>query len=149
MDLQVVWGTQEHREQILQIEYDAFSIDSRFSEQDLHAISGKMNALTIVAIHEHKVVGYLIKELYKNSIEVKRIAVQPELQRLGIGRFLIERTMPNAISPRKVVNAVVPEDNLNAQLFFRSMGFRCEWLIPETYEYYFTWRLPRIPDGEK
>ena len=74
-------------------------------------------------------VGYLIYSLEKHSVTITRIASHPGYQRQGLGRVMLDRLFGGMASSRTHVYAAVPDDLLPAQLFFRSMGFRCTHII--------------------
>ena len=72
-----------------------------------------------------KTLGYILAEQVVSGVQIKRIAVLPMYRRRGHGRQLFSQLMlekPEGIGP---FTANVPEGMLNAQLFFKGLGFLC------------------------
>ncbi|TXH16456.1 MAG: GNAT family N-acetyltransferase [Hyphomicrobiaceae bacterium] len=86
--------------------------------------------------------GYMVIETYVSSVEIWRLVVDRQLLRCQIGSCLVRGVCSRLMLPRKGVpkhgmrNVIVdvPEENLRAQLFFKSLGFRA--------------RLPIVRDDE-
>lgn len=71
--------------------------------------------------------GYMVIESFKRSYEIRRIAVDAMLLRCGIGGVLVHSLkMRLSMRGAKSIYVDVPEENLRAQLFFKSMGFRAK-----------------------
>ncbi len=85
----------------------------------------QQDRMCMVAELDGKVVGYMVYWLAGPVIQVSRFAVDPEFQRNGIGyqmaRCLIEKVERHKY--RKKASIYVRESNLDAQLFFRRVGF--------------------------
>lgn len=64
-----------------------------------------------------KILAYIV---VNNSSEILDIQVSPEIQREGIGKLLLEKLKRE--NDKLIVN--VYEKNINAVLFFKSMGFK-------------------------
>src|SRR6185436_8161926 len=69
--------------------------------------------------------GYLVYQRSKTCIAIRELAVHPDHQRKGLGRELIEFVV-RRLDQQKLdkLEVIVPESNLVACKFFRSMGFR-------------------------
>lgn len=76
-------------------------------------------------VYDTQPVGYMIYELHKNRLHLLNFAVHPRFQRTGVGRAMIDKLMTK-LSPdrRNRIVLEVRETNLDAQLFFKAMGFR-------------------------
>jgi len=83
------------------------------------AISG------FVAQDGEHVVGFMIYELSNGLIRLLDFGVHPACQRRGVGRAMIEKLIPKLGVARHRLVAEVHEGNLDVQLFFRAMGFKC------------------------
>lgn len=76
--------------------------------------------------------GYMITERYVNTLEIWRLSVDPMLLRCGIGTRLVSSLQSRLLEFRSGKNGLrtlladVDEDNLRAQQFFRSVGFRAK-----------------------
>jgi ribosomal-protein-alanine N-acetyltransferase len=86
----------------------------------------------IVAAADGAVLGFVIYKLGRDQIEITRLAVDPTHQRRGVGSGLLQRVVDElGRRPSHTgVSVVVPEGNLDAQLFLRAKNF---WAI-ETVE---------------
>jgi [ribosomal protein S18]-alanine N-acetyltransferase len=83
------------------------------------------------------VVGYIAFEpiVHRQYVRIRNIAVDPHCRRIGIARYLIEYVREEyELNDRyKYLVATVRETNLDAQLFFKSVKFKCTKII---YDYY-------------
>lgn len=71
-------------------------------------------------------VGYMVYEMHKTRLVLLTLAVAPGRQREGVGRALMKRLLVKLHPDRRTsISARVRERNLPAQLFLRSLGFRC------------------------
>jgi ribosomal-protein-alanine N-acetyltransferase len=72
-----------------------------------------------------EVAGYCVKWVVFDYMHIQNIAVHPEHQRRGLGRFLLEEAlMRGKRLGAKFVQLEVRESNLAAQRLYISMGFR-------------------------
>lgn len=73
--------------------------------------------------------GYLIawrEVIGASTIEIKSLCVETEFRRTGVGSKLIRALITKAKKSRVLtLETRIRESNLDAQLFFRSMGFMC------------------------
>lgn len=68
-------------------------------------------------------VGYVIVHRKNSSGQVLELAVHPGFRRLGVGRALLKFLDQNLLdSQRTFLEFVVPEDNLDCQLFLKACG---------------------------
>jgi ribosomal-protein-alanine N-acetyltransferase len=71
------------------------------------------------------IVGYAIYRIGEN-VELKNIGIARSRRRLGLGSLLIDKLKAKCSPHRRPkLAAMVCENNLTAQLFLRSLGFRC------------------------
>lgn len=93
------------------------------------------NAIGMVAERGDHVVGYMIYELHKTRLDVLNFAVQPRWHRTGVGRSMVDKLkQKTGVQHRQWITCDVREHNLDAQLFFKAMGFRCTNTIRGAYE---------------
>ena len=134
-NLTVRWMIRSDTRDVLDIDADRYGADA-MNEKELVYLLQQRNAIGMVIEDEDsaEIVGYMIYMLEKKSLRLVRIAVK--YQREGIGRKLIERlkTKVRNDAKRGRLVWVVPEYNLSAQLFARSMGFRCNRVSREAFE---------------
>jgi ribosomal-protein-alanine N-acetyltransferase len=80
-----------------------------------------------VVLIDDKVAGYIVLEKSPVSLQIVNLAIDPAHRKTGLGQLLINEQIA-AITSRvswQSFLAPVAESNLAAQLFFRSLGFRC------------------------
>jgi len=95
------------------------------AEQTVKEICERANSVT----------GYMMYELYKNSLRVINFAVHPEFRRVGLGKAMIAKLIRKISEQgRQGITVEVRETNLRAQLFFQSQGFRATGVMREHYE---------------
>lgn len=84
---------------------------------------------------DEKVVGFMVYELHKNRIHLVNFAVDPSYRYQGVGAAMIEK-LANKLTTggRERIMVEVAENNLDAQLFFRRMGFYCYAVLDGFYE---------------
>lgn len=69
--------------------------------------------------------GFIIYEMGNGVLEITNLAVRYAMQGNGIGRALVSKVLDKLAHDRKNrVEVKVRERNLDAQLFFRALGFR-------------------------
>jgi ribosomal protein S18 acetylase RimI-like enzyme len=70
-------------------------------------------------------VGFYVMEAHsRKSLSIVRFAVAPPFRRMGIGTAMIDDMMTEGYRYNRLI-AIVPEDNLGAQLFFKANYFSC------------------------
>jgi [ribosomal protein S18]-alanine N-acetyltransferase len=127
------WLIRRDMPAILSIEQSLFS--HAWQEEDFIRCMRQRNVIGMVAEIDETIVGYMIYELWKNRMHVANFAVAKQHQRKGVGTAMIERLRSNLSHERRNrIMLEVRETNLNAQLFFRSRGFRAISVIKDFYE---------------
>jgi ribosomal-protein-alanine N-acetyltransferase len=133
MDCEIIWMRQGHIPEVLDIEGLCFEFP--WFEEDFRRMLRQRNVVGMVAIQRGYIVGYMLYELHKTRIHVINFAVCPGYRRKGIGRAMAEKLIgklhPNR---RSRVTLEVRETNLNAQLFWKAMGFRAVSVLKNYYE---------------
>lgn len=132
----------------LQIERDCFEYP--WDEKTFKFALKRKNLVAYSLIHEEQVIGYVFFLLRKSSLHIINIAVAPEFQRSGGGRYLINTLMEKLNEKRVKLIVEVRETNLPAQLFFKSLGFKAVSVLRNSYEettedaYKFQFLLPKV-----
>lgn len=90
-------------------------------------------------------VGFIVYLVNGSSLDVLRTVVSPIARRRGIGRTLIETIQRKLSGRRPVARYRVEDDNLEAHLWLRALGWRCEAV--EGSKYVFEWRNPQQGGG--
>lgn len=100
-----------------------------WEEADYLRLVRKCNAIGLVFQYREVLVASVMYKLRRRAIQLLRLAVDPDYQRQGIGKAIIERLLSKASAPpRNKIAGWVHERNLPAQLFFRAVGFQAEKL---------------------
>jgi len=116
-------------DRVMQIERSCFFIPWNRATM-IHKLAGRRIIAQVATLGRDDPIAYLICDVLPAEIEIKNMAVDPHYQRLGIGRAIIDRLIAKK-RPRIV--AAVWERNVEAQLFFRAMGFR---VVEQICEYW-------------
>lgn len=109
---------------------EVLSIEAGFEfpwcEDDFIRCLRQRNAIGMVAEHGERIAGFMVYELHKNRIHILNFAVHPAYQRKGVGGQMIRKLQGKLSADRRSrILLEIRETNLDAQLFFKAMGFRC------------------------
>lgn len=111
------------------------SFEFPWTEDEFIRCLRQRDCIGMVAECTEQVVGFMIYELHRTRIHVLSFAVHPEFRRQAIGRAMIEKLVSKlAYQRRSRIVLEVRETNLNAQLFFRSLGFKATGVLRNFYE---------------
>jgi ribosomal-protein-alanine N-acetyltransferase len=81
------------------------------------------------------VLGYCIYELFPNRLSLLNFAVHPSCLRRGVGRAIVEKLVTKLAPQRRSrLEIWVRETNVEAQLFFRAVGFKATATMTKPYE---------------
>ncbi|WP_455387601.1 ribosomal protein S18-alanine N-acetyltransferase [Petrachloros mirabilis] len=116
------WMIRRDMEEVLDIERASFL--NPWTEGDFIRCLRQANCIGMVAEYGDRVVGFIIYELNKTSIQILNMAVSPEHRRKNIGTQILWK-MDRKLSTEclELLGVELKESNLTAQLFFRSFGF--------------------------
>lgn len=120
-------------EEVLRIEQDSFEFP--WSEDQFIRTLRQRNCIGMVAERNDHVEGYMVYELHKSRIHVLDLAVNESLHGCGCGTALMKK-LQGKLSPerRNRILVEVRESNLDAQLFFKAMGFRATSVLRGFYD---------------
>lgn len=132
-DLHCRWMIRRDMAEILEIERLVFPF--AWSEDEFIRCLRQRNCIGVVADLDDQVVGYMIYELHKNRFHVLNFAVAPRMQRKGVGIALF-KNIAKKLTPerRSRILLEIREGNVDAQLFFRAMGFRAVSVLRDYYD---------------
>lgn len=114
---------------------------------DILAANQSRNRISMVAECGETIVGYSMHDLHESRMAIARLVVPPDCRRLGIGGQIVAALQRKASQSygRKSIVVDVPETMLEAQLFFRRMGFRAAKVLRGHYgtedAYRMFWRV--------
>ncbi|WP_146455072.1 ribosomal protein S18-alanine N-acetyltransferase [Rubripirellula tenax] len=118
---------------VLGIENSSFEFN--WTEDDFIRCLRQRNCIGMVAEEGDKVVGFMIYELHKNRLHILNFAVAEDQRRNGVGLAMIGKLLGKLSQERRNrIMLEVRETNLEAQLFFKKIGFRAVSVLRDFYE---------------
>lgn len=121
--LHLRWMIRRDMPEVFAIENANFEFP--WCEDDFIRCLRNRNCIGFVAEHKERIVGYMIYELHKRRIELLNIAVHASMHRQGVGFAMIRKLHGKLTQQnRRVIGANVFDKNLDAQLFFKAVGFK-------------------------
>jgi [ribosomal protein S18]-alanine N-acetyltransferase len=126
------WMIRRDMPEVLAIEHANFEYP--WCEEEFLRVLRQRNCIGMVAEHGERIVGFMIYELHRTKIHVLDFATHAEFSRRGVGRQMIVKLVGKLSTQRRNRIALyVRETNLQAQLFFRVLGFRAMEVVREHY----------------
>ena len=127
------WMIRRDMPEILEIENASFEFP--WSDKDFIRCLRQRNCIGMVAESDEQIVGFMIYELHKTRLHVLNFAVHPDFRRRQVGLQMIEKLISKLSHQRRTkVRLEVRETNLEAQVFFRSVGFMAISLLRDFYD---------------
>jgi len=144
------WMLRRDLPEVMAIEAESFGYP--WTEAELLQILQQRNCLGLVAEIGRRVAGFVVYEMAADHIYIHNLAVAMSRRGQGAGTALIGETIKKLGARRRIV-ACASEYNLEAQLFFRAVGFRATEILRNYYDgrydaYQFTYG-DRIWDARK
>jgi ribosomal-protein-alanine N-acetyltransferase len=130
--IDIRWMIRRDMPEVLAIEQ---GFEFPWSEDDFIRCLRQRNCIGMIAEHNERVVGFMIYELHKTRLHILNFAVHPGCQRRGVGAAMVNK-LKGKLSPyrRSRIMLEIRESNLEAQCFFRAMGFATVHVIRDFYE---------------
>jgi ribosomal-protein-alanine N-acetyltransferase len=129
----VRWMVRRDFDEVLAIEEACFEFP--WTEQEFRQCLQLPNCLGMVAEHDGRVVGFVVYETPRGRMLITNIAVDPEFQRHGIARQIIQKLVMKMIHQQRHKIAIeIRETNLPALLCFRALGFRSATILKDFYD---------------
>ena len=89
----------------------------------------------MVAVANGQIAGYMIYELHKHRLHILDFAVHEDCRYKGVGRQMVDKLKSKlSYDRRSRIMLEIRESNVDAQLFFRAMGFKCVSTLRSFYE---------------
>ena len=127
------WMIRRDMPEVLEIEQQSFEFP--WSDEDFIRCLRQRNCIGMVAEYDERVVGFMIYELHRNRLHVLNFAVRAEFRRRGVGQQMMQKLVSKLSHQRRSrIMLEVRETNLEAQLFFRKLGFRAISLLRAYYD---------------
>lgn len=116
------WMIRRDMAEVLDIERRSFEFP--WFEEDFIRCLRTKNCIGMVAEAGEQIAGFMIYGLYKSRLDLWTFAVHPDFRGMGVGRAMIAKLEGKLSAQRRVrICTEVRERNLDAQLFFKAMGF--------------------------
>lgn len=127
------WMIRRDMPAVLGIENKSFEFS--WNEEDFIRCLRQRNCIGMVAEENDKVVGFMIYELHKTRLHILNFAVADESRRNGVGLAMVSKLLGKLSHERRNrIMLEVRETNLEAQLFFKSIGFKAVSVLRDFYE---------------
>lgn len=127
------WMIRRDMGEVLNIENQSFEFP--WSEDDFIRCLRQRNCIGMVAEHDECVVGFMIYELHRSRLHILNFGVASEYRRRGVGQQMVEKLIGKLSNQRRRrILLEVRETNLDAQLFFRDLGFRAISVLRDHYD---------------
>ncbi|GAA4450947.1 ribosomal protein S18-alanine N-acetyltransferase [Novipirellula rosea] len=127
------WMIRRDMPAVLGIENKSFEF--AWTEEDFIRCLRQRNCIGMVAEVDDQVVGFMIYELHKNRLHVLNFSVHPDARRRGVGHAMLSKLLGKLSHERRNrIMLEVRETNLEAQLFFKSVGFKAISVLRDFYE---------------
>lgn len=128
MTVTIVTASMRHLDRLCEIERECFK-EEAFSRQQIANLLGEYNSISLVAVEEGRIVGFIIGSIcvQRNASDghVLTIDVSPQYQRKGLGLKLL-REIEKIFIEREVkkCHLEVREDNVKALMLYEKSGFK-------------------------
>ena len=127
------WQIPRDIPEILAIEREAFPYP--WTEEQFIKCLRQRNCIAMVAEHGDRVVGYMVYELLKARLQLLNFAVDADYRRQGVGRMMCDKLYNKLSATRRTkITCEVRDGNLDAQMFFRAMGYRAVSVLRDFYD---------------
>lgn len=141
---QVRWLIRRDMDEVMEIEKRSF--DHPWSEDEFMMHLRERNTIGAVIEDNTQIIGYMVYELHKGKLELLNLAVKPIERRSGYGRQMIQLLIDKLEQQRRTtIECTISDNNLNAQLFLQSCGFKACRVIKDAWNgsdaYLFRYRL--------
>ena len=133
LQVQIRWLIRRDMSEVLEIERSSF--EYAWTEEEFLCCLRQRNCIGMVAEHEHEIVGFMVYELHKSKLRILNFAVAGSARRHRVGTQMVGRLIDKLSQQRRrEIVLEVRETNLDAQLFFRSQGFRALSVLRGHYD---------------
>ena len=131
--IHIRWMIRRDMPEVIDIESRSFEFP--WNEEDFIRCLRQRNCIGMVAEYDQRVVGFMIYELHKTRLHILNFSVHSDCRRQGVGTQMIHKLI-GKLSPQRRIRILleVRETNLEAQLFFRRVGFRATTVLRDYYD---------------
>lgn len=141
--LDIRWMIRRDMPSVLAIENACFDLPwaTPWSEEEFirtrrqRSIVGMTANIVDEQTGDSEVVGFMLYELHRRSLDLLDLAVAPAHQRRGIGRAMINRLVDKLEAKRReTLNIAVSDHNTPAHLFLRACGGRAKGVYHDYFD---------------
>jgi len=126
------WMIRRDLGDVLAIEKQSFT--HPWTEDDFITSLRQRNCIAMVAEIDEAITGFTVYELFKNKIHILDFAVAENFRRGGVGSQMVLKLVAKLSQQiRDRISVEVRESNFEAQLFFKSQGFRAVSVLRDRY----------------
>ena len=141
---QVRWLIRRDMDEVMKIEKRSF--DHPWTEEEFMMHIRERNTIGAVIEDNTQIIGYMVYELHKGKLNLLNLAVKPIERRSGYGRQMVQRLIDKLEQQRRTtIECTISDNNLNAQLFLQSCGFKACRVIKDAWNgsdaYLFRYRM--------
>lgn len=127
------WMIRRDIPQVLKAEQECYS--NGWTEDDFLRCLRQCNCIGMVSAVGDEVAGYMLYELDRSEIRLLNLAVVPAFRRQGVGRQMVAKLVAKLSGNQRTrLTLDVRESNLDAQFFFRALGFKAVRVVRGFYE---------------
>lgn len=131
--IHIRWMIRRDMPAVIAIETDSFA--NGWSDNDFIRCLRQRNCIVMVAEVGDRVIGYMVYELHKGRLHLLNLAVASDYRRSGAGERMIKKLIGKLSAERRIrIMVEVRETNLEAQQFFKSLGFKAIAILKDFYE---------------
>lgn len=131
-EIHIRWMIRSDMKCVMSIEEQLFA--DPWSEDEFVRCLRQRSCIGLVAEFNQQPIGYMIYQLHRDHLSVITIAVQREYQRRGFARRMIAKLVGKLSDKRHSISTVIPDDNLQAQTFFREIGFKAKRILRDYFK---------------
>ena len=132
-DTHIRWMIRRDFSAVLEIEN--LSFPDPWDEDQFLLSMRQRNCIGMVAERDDEIVGFMVYELYKHRLQLLNIAVHPNYRHQGVGRAMVGRLVGKlSCERRNRIMLEVRETNMDALMFFKSLGFRAIAVLRDFYD---------------
>jgi len=133
MEIHIRWMIRRDMPEVLRIEERSFEFP--WSEENFILCLSQRNCIGMVAEFDQQVMGFMIYELHKTRLRLLNFAVSPEFRRKLVGDSMVDKLKTKLSHARRNrIVLEVRESNIDAQMFFQSMGFTAVGVLSGFYD---------------
>lgn len=127
------WMIRQDMPEVMAIEQSSY--DYPWAEEDFLECLRQRNCIGMVIEQDNKVIGFMIYELCKTSVNILNFVVHSEHRRQGVGGMLVDKLKDKLSGHRRTrIEFVIRESNMIGQAFFSSCGFMATKVIRREYD---------------